>query len=301
MLARLRKRVTYTNVALTLALVFAMTGGAYAAKHWVITSTKQIKPSVLKQLQGHRGAAGPEGKQGPQGPQGPQGVPGKDGANGVNGKDGLPGTNGQPGESVLAKAIPTSNKAKCAGFGGSEYTVGGKTTVICNGQTGYSETLPSGKSEQGQWAFSMDMNSANTEVIQTGIAFPIALAAKQCEVEAGPPAVFAEQGLCEGDVHYIGEGEGEGPGETPAPAVKEGKCKGSVSKPQAAPGQLCVFTLRILNLGAFKTEAVPFEIEDVETGRHGAGKSGALLTSGFIQAKASGDVVGSGDWVVTAE
>lgn len=47
MFSRIRKRLTYANVAMTMALVFAMSGGAYAAKKYVITSTKQIKPSVL--------------------------------------------------------------------------------------------------------------------------------------------------------------------------------------------------------------------------------------------------------------
>ena len=40
MLKAICKRMTYANVALTLALVFAMTGGAYAAKKYLITSTK---------------------------------------------------------------------------------------------------------------------------------------------------------------------------------------------------------------------------------------------------------------------
>lgn len=38
----IRKHVSYANVAATVALVFAMTGGAYAAKRYVITSMKQI-------------------------------------------------------------------------------------------------------------------------------------------------------------------------------------------------------------------------------------------------------------------
>jgi hypothetical protein len=38
----------FGNVAMTLALVFAMSGGAYAARRFVITSTKQIKPMVAQ-------------------------------------------------------------------------------------------------------------------------------------------------------------------------------------------------------------------------------------------------------------
>src|SRR5215471_18974370 len=52
MLSWIRRRLTFANGVLTLALVFAMAGGAYAAGKFVITSTKQIKPSVLRQLQG---------------------------------------------------------------------------------------------------------------------------------------------------------------------------------------------------------------------------------------------------------
>ncbi len=55
----IRSRMTYANVIATLAMVFAMTGGAYAAKKYLITSTKQIKPSVLSQLKGKAGSAGP--------------------------------------------------------------------------------------------------------------------------------------------------------------------------------------------------------------------------------------------------
>ena len=47
MFSRIRRRATYANVVATLALVFAMSGGALAAARYIITSTKQIKPSVL--------------------------------------------------------------------------------------------------------------------------------------------------------------------------------------------------------------------------------------------------------------
>jgi hypothetical protein len=78
----MKPRLTYANVAATLALIFAMSGTAIAAKHYIITSTKQIKPSVLSQLRGKAGRAGllgPGGPAGPAGPQGPAGPPGPGG------------------------------------------------------------------------------------------------------------------------------------------------------------------------------------------------------------------------------
>jgi hypothetical protein len=85
----MRRRLSYANVTATLALVFSMTGGALAARHYLITSTKQIKPSVLKQLQGKIGRTGPQGLQGPQGPPGQQGA---GGATGATGPAGTPAT-----------------------------------------------------------------------------------------------------------------------------------------------------------------------------------------------------------------
>src|SRR6202043_2254580 len=46
----MRRRFSYANVAATLALVFSMSGGALAAKHYLINSTKQINPKVLKAI-----------------------------------------------------------------------------------------------------------------------------------------------------------------------------------------------------------------------------------------------------------
>ena len=61
-----RRRPGYAEVTATVALVLAMGGGAFAAGHYLITSTKQISPSVLKQLQGKAGAGGAPGAAGAQ-------------------------------------------------------------------------------------------------------------------------------------------------------------------------------------------------------------------------------------------
>ena len=85
----MRKRITYANVAATLALVFSMTGGAIAAKHYLINSTSQINPKVLKKL---KGATGKKGATGNTGATGPQGTAGTNGKEGLQGKEGAPGT-----------------------------------------------------------------------------------------------------------------------------------------------------------------------------------------------------------------
>ena len=97
----MRRHLTYANVAATLALVFAMSGGALAASHYLINSTKQINPKVLKKLRGARGATGASG------PRGATGAGGAAGKQGTLGKEGTPGKEGQPGASASA-SIATS-------------------------------------------------------------------------------------------------------------------------------------------------------------------------------------------------
>jgi hypothetical protein len=91
----MRRRLSYANVTATLALVFAMSGGALAANHYLINSTKQINPKVLKKLTGKTGktgATGATGAAGKEGPQGKEGSPGKEGATGAEGHPGAPAT-----------------------------------------------------------------------------------------------------------------------------------------------------------------------------------------------------------------
>ena len=81
----MKARLTYANVTATLALVFAMSGGAIAAKHYLLSSTSQIKPSVLKKLRGATGVAGTPGAPGGPGREGPQGKQGEAGKTGERG------------------------------------------------------------------------------------------------------------------------------------------------------------------------------------------------------------------------
>jgi hypothetical protein len=57
-----------------------MSGGALAANHYLISSTKQISPKVLKKLKGNVGARGPAGIPGAPGTPGAPGATGKEGA-----------------------------------------------------------------------------------------------------------------------------------------------------------------------------------------------------------------------------
>jgi hypothetical protein len=83
------KRLSYANVAATLALILSMSGGALAARHYLIDSRSQINPRVLRSLRGPSGATGATGPEGPRGVAGPHG---DDGRPGRDGRDAKPAT-----------------------------------------------------------------------------------------------------------------------------------------------------------------------------------------------------------------
>jgi Collagen triple helix repeat (20 copies) len=254
MFSALRRRITPPTVIATVALVFAFTGGAYAAGKYVITSTKQIKPSVLKSLAGKPGPAGPAGAagvgapgaQGPAGPAGPQGSAGSAGAAGTN------------GVSVTA----TESKAKIGPCekGGSEFVSGSGKTFACNGKEGSPWTatgaLPEGKTETGTWSVVTTGKAGSIIVGFAPLSFTIPLAAA----------------LAEEQVHLLAKG-----------AAPTEECPGTLGKPEAAAGDLCVYT---------------FE----ESGGLTFAESANLSTGGvaleFISGSLNGFAVGS--WAVTA-
>ena len=119
----LRKHLSYANVVATLALVFAMSGGALAASHYLINSTKQINPKVLKKLKGS-GAIGPQGAPGTTGATGARGPAGANGAEGPKGAEGpaglsalstLPSGKTESGEYSMGAHIITSPEETVTG------------------------------------------------------------------------------------------------------------------------------------------------------------------------------------------
>jgi hypothetical protein len=100
-----------------IVLVFAMSGGALAASHYLINSTSQISPKVLRQLKGNGGpvgATGQEGatgRQGAPGQEGNEGAAGKEGATGKEGKEGKEGKQGPQGLAGTARDVGTVSPA----------------------------------------------------------------------------------------------------------------------------------------------------------------------------------------------
>jgi hypothetical protein len=134
-----KRRLNYANITATIALVFSMSGGALAASHYLINSTSQINPKVLKKLTGKAGKAGVNGAPGANGATGSIGPAGALGKEGAPGKEGTPGKEGNEGKEGVAPV-----------------------------------TLPSGKSESGDW--SAGGGSSTSGYMTTGVAFPMPLA-----------------------------------------------------------------------------------------------------------------------------
>jgi hypothetical protein len=146
-------KLSPSTVIATIALVFSMSGASFAAGHYLITSTAQIKPSVLKQLEakssrtisaqgpigpsgaigatglqgaGSVGPTGPAGTDGALGPSGATGAKGDTGAEGKEGPQGPEGPKGAPGN-VIDRIRVIEPTAIPAGGIGTDVPITGST------------------------------------------------------------------------------------------------------------------------------------------------------------------------------
>jgi hypothetical protein len=262
MFSAIRKRMHMSpaTAIATLALVFAMTGGAYAASKVLITSTKQISPKVLKSLKGKAGVNGA------QGPAGPAGGVGAQGAAGARGGNGAAGTNGKDGVSVTSGVELAGVNCKA---GGSKFVAVSGTTYACNGEKGKNGTfegqsLPEGKTLTGTYA-AATFSEAGAPTLGfgkavTGISFALPVAGELIG-------------------HYIKAGV------TSLPAG----CTGTVNEPGAEAGNLCVFSENEENLF----------FGNASIGLRGSPTANiGFEVAGLAAAK--GNVYLSGTWAVTA-
>src|SRR5512146_1866410 len=141
------------------ALVAALGGTALAAKGALTSKQKKEVEKIAKKFAGKPGAQGPAGA---------------NGTNGANGKDGANGTNGSNGESVT---IAAASGGECSN-GGTKFSNKTGSGHVCNGkdgETGFTETLPEGKTEAGVWSFGV--GSLGFVVTGTPISYNIPLSA----------------------------------------------------------------------------------------------------------------------------
>jgi hypothetical protein len=140
----LRRHLSYANIVATFALVFAMSGTAIAAHHYLINSTKQINPSVLKALKGNAGKAGAPGAPGSAGLTGAKGDAGPKGEGGPSGISGYQVVEGNVAEGTKSGFNLSTSVAECPSgkklLGGGFRTLTGANTTIFVADDGPSET-----------------------------------------------------------------------------------------------------------------------------------------------------------------
>ena len=133
------RRPSPAMIVACLALFVVSTGTSIAANHYLITSTKQIKPSVLKQLKGAKGPSGTTGTQGATGATGAVGAIGATGAAGATGAQGPIGATGATGAAGATGATgaqgPTGVVSTAFFYGGIGTFTGGSSVYLFAGGT----------------------------------------------------------------------------------------------------------------------------------------------------------------------
>lgn len=271
MFAFMKNRLGIPGIVSVIALVFAMTGGAWATQDYLGGATSSAEKQNKAGKRGPPGPKGPRGKQGAAGPAGPAGLQGPVGPAGPKGDKGDKGDPGDDGTSVTSSAEATGT-GNCEGRGGSKFVAGPTTTFACNGKEGSpwtaGGTLPQGKTEQGAWSALHQGES----LLPVSFTIPLAAPLDQDHVLA----------LAEG---YNGE-DGIGP--------EHEKCPGKASNPKAKAGFLCVYIGGVptdAGIAAILPPSQPGLLFEIPPG---ASRSGAMLfvlgPAGYVR----------GTWAVTA-
>ena len=270
---RITKHINPATILALVALVFAVTGGAFAATgatgggspHGTLTASaaakKKAAPKPVRGPAGPKGAtgatgpagpAGPAGATGPGGAQGPQGPAGNNGSNGEKGLQGEPGKNGKNGEQGEQ------------GPPGEPWPAGG--------------TLPAGKTETGAWGFATSIEAGGSLEPLIPISFNIPL----------------KTALARADVHFVTNFEWKEHIPAPPPA-----CQGSPEAPSAAAGSLCIYAAQGLESSEGKSALTGTGTDTPGESAAGAGTAGAVLVL-EIAGIAGERAAMAGAWAVTA-
>ena len=276
MFRRFRERFGTAGLVVgVIALVLAVGGTALAASGALTGKQKKEVEKIAKKYAGAPGATGPAG------PQGIAGANGKDGASGANGTNGQAGA---AGKNVVTTNITTAGlEGHCTGVGGTKFQVEGSATkeYVCNGkngtdgQTGFTERLPEGKTETGIWGSGLQTPAGRHSF---PISFPI-------PVSAAPEPVIV------------------GPAEESAPGCP-GRGGGTFTEgyrptvPKAEPGKLCIY------ITAFEHAVIPTEA-NVGSSEYSGGEwfdeTGTSQVGALLEVVcSSSSCVAMGTWAVTA-
>jgi hypothetical protein len=168
----LKKAIT---VIAALVAVLSVTSGAFAAKQYMITSSKQVRKGSIslsdlsrharKALHGRIGHVGRQGLKGDTGAQGPKGDKGNTGATGATGPQGPMGPQGPQGDSgltgVLAPFGTNLNDGysgwRCSGCDGAGYDA----QIVTDNVLQISDATASGSFSD--WVFSPKVADAQTK------------------------------------------------------------------------------------------------------------------------------------------
>lgn len=295
MLRRFHDRFGTAGLVVALvALVVALSGTALAAKGSLTGKQKKEVEKIAKKFAGKPGAAGAQGPAGPSGPAGPKGDTGAAGDAGAAGVS--PAGTNFTGSKTVGSVTCTE--------GGTEYK-GATTNLVCNGKkgtngtTGFTETLPPGKTETGVWGGGFPEEGAEfAKRRYYPISFPIPLAestegtvpAREDPVKAtfvGPTEASAPG--------CPGRGGAKEPQETPETLPATGEYRPTI--PRAEPGNLCVYA-NALEEATF-LPGIGFSV-GVYEGSWGT-RLGTSSTGTTLMIKCTGEFcIGLGTWAVTA-